>query len=496
MKAMNTKKLFSKNALVSFLLILSAFLGGTLLAKSHQIEDNNNTQSPPAKLTTLTTTKSAFDIDFTDAAERSVNAVVHVKTKISIRTQNSPFSNDPFFEFFFGQPQVSPKQSPIMGSGSGVIISDDGYIVTNNHVINNADEIEVTLNDNKTYTAEVIGKDPSTDIALIKIDAKNLTTLPYGNSDELKIGEWVLAVGNPFNLTSTVTAGIVSAKARNINILSSDIKIESFIQTDAAVNPGNSGGALVNTKGELVGINTAIASQTGSYTGYSFAVPVSIVSKVVADLKEFGEVQRAVLGVSITDITNELAKEKDIDIMEGAYVHMVTEQGAAKDAGIKDGDIITQVNDTKIKSVAELQEQIGRHNPGDNIKITVIRDKKEKIFDVKLKNKKGSTNIIKSTKISDLGASFEEISDNTKDKLNIASGVKIVELKKGGKLAKSGVQDNFIILKINNQKISNIDDIQRIIKKTENSLNTDNALFLSGIYPDGKTAYYAINLQE
>ncbi len=490
---MNTKKLFSKNTLVSFLLILSAFLGGTLLAKSNQSSNKPNTdnQESTAKPTTSTTSRSAFDIDFTEAAQRSVNAVVHVKTKASLRNPN-----DQLFEFFFGQPQRNSKNTPIISSGSGVIISNNGYIVTNHHVINNADEIEVTLNDNKTYKAEVVGKDPNTDIALIKIDAKDLTTLPFGDSDKLKIGEWVLAIGNPFNLTSTVTAGIVSAKARNINILSTDMRIESFIQTDAAVNPGNSGGALVNTKGELVGINTAIASQTGSYSGYSFAVPVSIVSKVVADLKEFGEVQRAVLGVSISDITDMLAKEKDIEVMEGAYVHMVTEQGAAKAAGIKDGDIITHIDDIKIKSVAELQEQIGRHNPGDKVKIVVVRDKKELTFNVKLKNKKGSTTILKPTTISDLGGSFEEISDKLKNELKITSGIQILNISKDGKLYKSGIKDDFIILKINNQRVSAVADIQNIIKKTETSLSTDNALFLSGIYPDGKTAYYAINLQE
>lgn len=290
--------------------------------------------------------------------------MVHVKTTFQTSTRN--YSTDPFFDFFFGRPERSYPQQPQerVGTGSGVIISEDGYIITNNHVVQKSTNVEVTLNDKRSFPATVIGTDPSTDIALLKIDAKNLPVIPFGNSDALKIGEWVLAVGNPFNLTSTVTAGIVSAKARNINILDADMKIELFIQTDAAVNPGNSGGALVNTRGELVGINTAIASQTGSYTGYSFAVPISIASKVVADLKEFGVVQRAVLGVEIRDINDEFAKEKKLTLLNGAYVVNVVENSSAQDAGIEPGDIITNINGTKVKSVAQLQEQIGRYRPG------------------------------------------------------------------------------------------------------------------------------------
>jgi Do/DeqQ family serine protease len=332
--------------------------------------------------------------DFTTAAELSVNAVVHVKTTYTARRQTSAI--DPFLEFFFGIPQHQQRPQPLQqGFGSGVIISTDGYIVTNNHVIDKADMIHVVLNDKRTYLAQLVGTDPNTDIALLKIEADSLPAITFGNSDKLRVGEWVLAVGNPFNLTSTVTAGIVSAKARNINILHAEMKIESFIQTDAAVNPGNSGGALVNTQGELVGINTAIASETGSYAGYAFAVPTSIVQKVVNDLMLHGTVQRAVLGVQITDITDQLAKNKNINTLAGVYVNNVIELSAADIAGITQDDIITHVNNTPVKTVAELQELIGRYKPGDEITITILRNNTNLTLPVTLQNRQGTTEIIK-----------------------------------------------------------------------------------------------------
>lgn len=306
-------------------------------------------------------------VDFTQAAERSVEAVVHVKTKY-YRQQYV----DPFYHFFFGRPQQS-QQPSAMASGSGVILSNDGYIVTNNHVIEDANEIEVVLNDKRTFTAQLIGTDPNTDLALLKIEATNLPTIEIGNSDDLRVGEWVLAVGNPFNLTSTVTAGIVSAKARSINILNSDMKIESFIQTDAAVNPGNSGGALVNTRGQLVGINTAIASQTGSYAGYAFAIPTAIMQKVVADLRQYGTVQRALLGIRMLDITQQVKDQLSLESMEGVYVGEVISGSAADKAGMKAGDVIVQVDGRPINASSQLQEQIGRKNPGDQIIILVRR---------------------------------------------------------------------------------------------------------------------------
>ncbi len=312
----------------------------------------------------------APDGDFSTVAEASVNAVVHVKTLYA--TQSRVYA-DPFLEFFFGPGVQQPRQQAQMASGSGVIIDTDGYIVTNNHVIDKAQRILVVLNDKREYEAHLVGTDPNTDIALLKVEAADLPTISFGNSDELKIGEWVLAIGNPFNLTSTVTAGIVSAKARNINIINSDMSIESFIQTDAAVNPGNSGGALVNTRGELVGINTAIASQTGSYAGYAFAVPSAIVQKVVADIRQYGRVQRAILGVQIRDITPELQSEAGLPNLQGAYVASVVQGLAAHKAGIRAGDVVVEIERMKIQSANDLRVAIGKTRPGDRIAVTVLR---------------------------------------------------------------------------------------------------------------------------
>ena len=326
-----------------------------------------------------TSSQGIAPVDFTQAAERSVEAVVHVKTKYYRQQQYV----DPFYQFFFGRPQQS-QQPSAMASGSGVILSNDGYIVTNNHVIESANEIEVVLNDKRTFAAQLIGTDPNTDLALLKIEATDLPTIEIGNSDDLRVGEWVLAVGNPFNLTSTVTAGIVSAKARSINILNSDMKIESFIQTDAAVNPGNSGGALVNTRGQLVGINTAIASQTGSYAGYAFAIPTAIMQKVVADLRQYGTVQRALLGIRMLDITQQVKDQLSLESMEGVYVGEVISGSAADKAGMKAGDVIVQVDGRPINASSQLQEQIGRKNPGDQITILVRRGQRSVTLQVTL----------------------------------------------------------------------------------------------------------------
>ena len=320
-----------------------------------------------------------MDSDFTKAAEATVNAVVHIKST-TLTTQRSK-NQSLFDEFFGGRGGSGNIQQPKVGYGSGVIISEDGYIVTNNHVIDDSDEIEITLNDNRQYKAVLVGTDPSTDIALLKVDPEKetLPTVKIGDSDELKVGEWVLAVGNPFMLNSTVTAGIVSAKARSIGIIGSQkLGIESFIQTDAAVNPGNSGGALVNIRGELIGINTAIFSQTGNYAGYSFAVPTSIVSKIVTDIKQYGTVQRAVLGVTIQDVNSEMAKEKNLKLNEGVYVADIADKGAAALGGIEKGDVIIAINGVNVKSVAQLQEQVSRYRPGDKIPDSVSRDGKRK----------------------------------------------------------------------------------------------------------------------
>ncbi|MBR5374263.1 MAG: Do family serine endopeptidase [Paludibacteraceae bacterium] len=431
-------------------------------------------------------------VDFTEAAETSVNAVVHVMTVIE--TKQTSYNYDPFLEFFFGErgnQRQQPRQHQ-MGSGSGVILSQDGYIVTNNHVVDGSDNVTVVLNDKREFKATIVGTDPNTDLALLKIDAKDLPTLTVGNSDDLKVGEWVLAVGNPFNLTSTVTAGIVSAKARNINILTSDMKIESFIQTDAAVNPGNSGGALVNTRGELVGINAAIASQTGSYSGYSFAIPTSIMSKVVADLKEFGTVQRALLGVQIQDINAEFAKEKGLEVLEGAYVAAVSENSAAEEAGIKKGDIITHVNGNKVKSVSETQDQISRFRPGDKVEVIYLRDNKSKKATVTLKNVNGDTEMIKQVSANALGATLTPLSKQKLQQYGLSNGLEVSKVMRGGKFNRAGIPNGYIIVRINNLDVNSQADVDRIVSNI--SKQEEKALFISGILPNGKVVYYAVDM--
>ncbi len=437
----------------------------------------------------------AIQTDFTVAAALSIDAVVNVKTKMPSKQMS--YSRDPFFDYFFGQPQLQPREQPMQEAvGSGVIISNDGYIVTNNHVIDHSAEIEVTLNDKRTFKAKLVGADPSSDIALIKVEAEGLPVIHFGNSDSLKVGEWVLAVGNPFNLASTVTAGIVSAKARNINLLNADMKIESFIQTDAAVNPGNSGGALVNTQGELVGINTAIASQTGSYAGYAFAVPVSIVQKVVSDLRQYGVVQRAVLGVQISDINDQLAKDKELKTRFGAYVSKLESESAAKKAGMKEGDVITKVNGVAVKTVSELQEQLSRYRPGEKITVDVLRNNSNISLNVELKNRQGTTGVVSSNKaIEILGAKFKELNDKVKQQFKLEYGIEIESLSKG-KLAEQGIKPGFIILKINNQPISSVEDIQSALDTAVNNGQQEKVLFISGIYANGKVVYYAVNLVD
>ena len=504
---MNSKKRWKNIGL--FLLIVGISVSTTLVTsyyfsgKQHVVSSVDGQEVIiPAKYANFSQVSNAIETDFTLAAELSVNAVVHVKVKTPMETRQISGFSDPFFEYFFGRPnrqQPERQETPMQeGSGSGVIITNDGYIVTNNHVIDRSAEIEVTLNDKRTFKATLIGADPSTDIALIKIDAKDLSVIPFGDSDALKIGEWVLAVGNPFNLTSTVTAGIVSAKARNINILNAEMKIESFIQTDAAVNRGNSGGALVNTRGELIGINTAIASHTGAYAGYSFAVPSSIVSKVVADLRKHGVVQRAIFGVEIRDISNEFLKEKNLKTLDGAYVNKVAENSAAEKAGIKEGDILNKVNGVTVKSVSELQEQIGRHRPGDKVNVTVLRDNKSLTLDVQLKNIDGNTDVVSASvpkNIDVLGATFKEVDTKTKEQLRLRSGVQIESLKKG-KLQENDIKASYIILKINNQTIHSSDDVQAAIDSVYKSSEKDKVLFIAGVYPNGKVAYYAVNLAD
>jgi len=420
--------------------------------------------------------------DLTFAAEKSIHTVVHIATQ-SVRTGQWS-SGNPFLDEFFGFQKSQPQIS--QGFGSGVILSKDGYIVTNNHVIENAQNIKVILNDKREFEARLVGTDPSTDIALLKIDAKDLAFLTYGNSENLKLGEWVLAVGNPFNLTSTVTAGIVSARARNLGINQDAASIESFIQTDAAVNPGNSGGALVNQQGNLVGINTAIASRTGSYTGYSFAVPVTIVKKVVEDLKEFGEVQRALLGVNIGDVNADLAEKLELDKVEGVYVGGVTDNSAAKEAGIKEGDVIIFVEGEKTKTSAELQEKISQYRPGDDVKVIVLRDNEKKQFTVTLRNRHGDTEIVRDN-ITVLGAEFESVSESVKQDLEINHGIMISNLKKG-KLKDAGLEKGFIITSVNKKPIYEVSDFKREVG------NARGGILVEGIYPNGEPAYFVFGV--
>jgi Do/DeqQ family serine protease len=450
------------------------------------------TDQPQIRLAQLSSNDNTGPVDFTYAAERTVHAVVHVKVT-SIQRESS---GNPLYDFFFGYRDSRPE--PVAGFGSGVIISSDGYIVTNNHVIDGADEISVTLNDKRTYKAKLIGRDPDTDIAIIKIDEKNLPYIPYGNSDELKVGEWVLAVGNPYNLTSTVTAGIVSAKARNLSLLAgggggygrgnNNYGIESFIQTDAAVNPGNSGGALVNTRGELVGINTAIASPTGSYIGNSFAIPVTIVKKVAADLIEYGKVQRALLGVSITDINSDVAKDKGLDKIEGVLVSAVSDGGAAQAAGIKENDVILSVNGIDVNSTSELQEQISRYRPNDKVDVVINRENKKKQFSVTLRNMEGNTKIVNREEVTTaLGAQFAEVAPSELNKLQINSGVKVVDPGKG-RLREEGILKGFIITSINNKAVRSAEDVKSLLSGNHGVFN------IEGIYPNGVVASYAFSM--
>ena len=472
-----------------------AFLGAILALIMYSQFNNSQkpaavTESTPVQLSSYTPPAMPLAQlpDLTQAAEKSVSAVVHITTK----TKNTMYdSNNHLFDFFFG-PRGGYNQEPqySMSAGSGVIISEDGYIVTNNHVVDGAENIDVILNDNRRFPAKVIGRDPNTDIALVKVDAKNLSVLTWGDSESLKLGEWVLAVGNPFNLTSTVTAGIVSAKSRSIGIMSGQMPMESFIQTDAAVNPGNSGGALVNARGELVGINTAIASRTGSYSGYSFAIPSTIVRKVVEDLRKFGEVQRALLGVTIRDVDDELAKQSKLSKIEGVYVDDTSEGGAARAAGMKKGDIITAINGVKVNSRAELQEQVGKHRPGDQVVVLTKRDGVEKTFNVTLRNMKGNTAVVKES-IALLGAEFGDISNKDKERLNIDQGLQVLKLN-SGKLKDVGVKPGFIITDVNKVSVGSVEDIKRVLA----SARSQKPILLEGVYPDGKWTYYVFDLNE
>ena len=421
---------------------------------------------------------------------------------------------DPFAEIFGdifgngGRQQRRVQTQPRVGFGSGVIISKDGYIVTNNHVIDGADEIVVKLNDNREFKGRVIGTDPNSDLALVKIEGNDFPTIPVGDSDALKVGEWVLAVGNPFNLTSTVTAGIVSAKARTLGVYGIG-GVESFIQTDAAINQGNSGGALVNAKGELVGINAVLSSPTGAYAGYGFAIPTSVMTKVVSDLKQYGTVQRALLGIKGTSLAGDgdmmsdqpidksgatLAdKRKEFGVVDGVWVREIVDGGSAAGSDIKVNDIIIGIDGKKVQNFADLQEAIAQHRPGDKVTVKVMRDKKEKNIDVTLKNEQGTTKIVKDAGMEILGAAFKELPDDLKRQLNLGYGLQVTGVT-SGKMADAGVRKGFIILKANDQPMRKVSDLEEVMKAAVKSPNQ--VLFLTGVFPSGKRGYYAVDLTQ
>ena len=488
-------KKYSNYFVAALSFIALAFSTGTLI----------KVNASPAALAAV----PAQPVDLTYAAEKSLPSVVHILSTKNSKVQTVEVQSDPFSDFFsdpfgfFGNPNQgnggkqkrsvrTPKQQ---GSGSGVIISNDGYIVTNNHVVADADELTVTLNDNKEYSARIIGTDKTTDLALIKIDGKNLPAITIANSENIKVGEWVLAVGNPFNLTNTVTAGIVSAKGRSLY----QNGVESFIQTDAAINPGNSGGALVNTRGELIGINAMLYSQTGSFSGYGFAIPTSIMNKVVDDLKKYGTVQRAVIGIQGSDVKNYVDAQKDqgkdIDLgtMEGIYVAKVTEESAAEEAGLKEGDVITAIDGKEVNKMADLQEYLAKKRPGDKVSISYLRDKKKSTKTVTLKNEQGNTQVVKKADLDVLGGNFRAITDNQKQQFNIGYGLEVLKVN-AGKLKNAGITKGFIIQRVNDSAIKTIDDLQNVVK--EASTSKDPVLYIQGIYPTGKKAYFAVPLED
>lgn len=446
-------------------------------------------------------------VDLTYAAEKALPSVVHIKYVQNSKTKTVEVQDDPWGGFFdpfgfFGNPGGGSRQQRVQtpkreATGSGVIISQDGYIVTNNHVVEGADELTVTLNDNREFSAKIIGTDKQTDLALIKVNAKDLPAITIANSDDLKVGEWVLAVGNPYNLNNTVTAGIVSAKSRGLGASANGI--ESFIQTDAAINPGNSGGALVNTRGELVGINAMLYSQMGSFTGYGFAIPTTIMNKVVADIKKYGSVQRVQLGITGTDVLNHINRQKDqgkeIDLgtNDGVYVNSVSEDGNGAEAGLEEGDVITKVDGKPIVKMSELQEMINAKRPGDKITLTYLRNKKKIEKTITLKNAQGNTKPIEQADIDVLGAQFRPVTKATMEQLNITYGLEVIKVNSGA-LKDAGINRGFIIQRVNEGMVKTIDDLQKEVKKA--SVSKDPVLYIQGMYPTGKKAYFAVPIGE
>ena len=482
---------------------IALVLGSSVMTAAVVNKKSQQTLPEPNPVVAPVTVPSAY-VDLTNAAESAVNSVVYISVTIQGKTQKVQVQ-DPFEDFFgdffgFGQRRQQPqqreyKQPDRQGAGSGVIISSDGYIVTNNHVVGQADEITVKLNDSREFKGRIIGTDETTDLALVKIDAKNLPAIKIGNSDNLKLGQWVLAVGNPFNLTSTVTAGVVSAKARRLG--ANDI--ESFIQTDAAINAGNSGGALVNEQGELVGINSMIYSQTGSYAGYGFAIPTTIMNKVVADLKVYGTVQRAILGVQGQDADKYIDMEKskgnnpDLGTVTGVYVAKVTDGSAAEEAGLEQGDVITKMDNKEVTKMTELQEQIAQHKPGDKVEVTYIRNKKTKTTSVTLRNAQGNTKVMTEVDLDQLGVNLKIVSEEEKQTFNINYGLTISAIRRG-KMMDAGASKGTIILEVNDKKMLSVDDWEEAVKSANQS--SDRALWIKALKPSGRKVSFVVDLNE
>ncbi|TRX45295.1 Do family serine endopeptidase [Fulvivirga sp. M361] len=486
-------------------LVLASVLGSIVTIGSYELLDRDDSKSVKVEHVDNTPVMNAaysvneagdlVPLDFTSAAEKVMPAVVHIRStqvgNYASRNDQVPEQFRDFFGPFFRDDRG--QRGPRVGSGSGVIINNEGYIVTNNHVIDGADELEVTLNDNRSYKAKVIGTDPTTDLAVIQIKEKGLSHLSLVNSDNVRVGEWVLAVGNPFNLNSTVTAGIVSAKGRSINIINPDRRdslntaIESFIQTDAAVNPGNSGGALVNLNGDLIGINTAIASPTGSYSGYAFAVPANIVSRVVEDLISYGMVQRGWLGVTINSVNSTLAREFDLEVNSGALVRGIAGNSGAKEAGIKDGDVIVKIDDIEVENTAQLIGYVGSKRPGDVVTIKVNRQGKDIDFNVTLKNRDGNTEIVERAPenvFNVLGADLEDLDSRTLKRLDISSGVRVKSIGPGQIKKHTDMQEGFIITRIDGESVNSKEEVMKILE------NKEGGILLEGVYEGQSGKYY------
>jgi len=469
------------------LVFIVAFLGSMLAINSNDFFKNdeatyNSIQERQSKLGVSSVkvnyeTSVPKELDFTAIADLAINSVVHIRS-----SYNASIRSNGFYQY---------KQRPLQSSGSGVIVSDDGYIVTNNHVVEDASEVQVVLNDNRSYIAKVIGTDPTTDLALLKVEVEGLAFMAYGDSDEVKVGQWVLAVGNPFNLTSTVTAGIISAKARNIGILrdeTNNIQVESFLQTDAVVNPGNSGGALMDINGRLIGINSAIASPTGSYAGYAFAIPVNLVKKVADDLLEFGVVQRGLLGIRINDVSAELAEQENLSVVQGVYVFEVQEGSGAQEGGIEDKDVIIGVDGKEVTNTSELQELVARHRPGDKVEIELLRGDRKMNVLVELHNIGGTTKVVK--RVSEAlveGSLFENVQGKEAEKLHIKAGVKLKELGEG-KWQEAGIEEGFIIIEVDKNTIATVDQLKRLMPQLKGQ-----RVIMLGIMENGDKTYYSVD---